>query len=587
MPSYDLDKVDKNLLNDTLTMCFSVYIWTSWPGHTVVLKTKNASFHNSFLILQIRYYPRDKMHPGSSVILEYHVKVAEGWILMHTEDSSLSVWKYSCISINFLTGLMSLSNSEVPQDISVSRSAKMKKDLLDYWNSSHIWSIAETVSQLNIFTRHQGNIQCGDTGDLITWDSPSWSLETRFTKLAKKVEFDKNEVCGKAFTYFTVTIPVKPTFMVAVKICKMLGEGNVTAYFSSLEVMQAFQKAVRDIGPITHMWFALKKINETYVSYYDENPVSNIIWRPNTPSPFRRECVLCQSNGCTDRDCDFADIGYFQCIFKKLPILFLRGLCARTNLDTKYFPANRLGQFLWVGLDNTFIKYNASNSVWIAKMTNQSTWATIEASIDSLLLGTHVWTIYNDPRCFPGAFYKVKLNLSFCNNSMFNCGDGSCIALAARCDASIDCSDGADEIGCNIISLPENYNKAVASGTEKFDIIIKTEILNIFSIDENLGKIRLTLGISMEWFNPQLTFLNLKSNEDLNVLEDNEYSLIWKPILVLVNMEKKDFEDNVSPYIVIHTDYLANYSLADYNTMYSTKLYNGSSTKLRWYSAFR
>jgi hypothetical protein len=584
-----MDKVDKNLMEDTFTMCFSVYIWRSW-GNAVVLKKKNSSFLSSFLTLHISYSPNNKNspnHPGGSVLLEYNVKLADGWILMHTENSSLPVWKYSCISVSFLTGLLSLSNNNVPQNISSSDSIKLKKDLLDNWSSSHIWSIVETVSQVNIFTRHHSNIECGESGDLITWDAPSWSFEERFTELAKKREFDQDEVCGRTSTFLTMTIPVRPTFKTAVKICKILGDGNVTVYFSFSEWNQAYNKAVKDIGPIMHMWFALKKINGTYASFYSEQPVNNIIWRSSSPTPFKRDCVLCQLSGCSDRDCEEIDKGYFQCIFKKLPILFLRGLCARTNLDTKYFPTNRLGQFMWIGLDNTFIKYNASNSVWIAKMINQSTWATIEASIDSLLLGTHVWTVYNDQRCSPGAFYKVKLNLSYCNNTMFNCGDGSCIDLAARCDASIDCSDGADEVGCNLINLPENYNKEVASDKEMSDLIIKTEILNILSIDENLGKIRVTLRIMMEWFDPQLTFLNLKSNEDLNVLEDKEYSLIWKPAVVLVNMEKKDFEHNVSPHIIVHTDNLANYDLADYNNMSSSKLYNGSHTKLKWFSEFR
>ena len=566
-----------------------MYIWRSW-FNILALKNKNLTYRESFLALEIVYmYDRrqDPKHPGDDVIVSYHVQVTGGWHELYSEKTSLAVWKHACFTANLVTGLMSFSTGLVSKNITIAEMINSKNLILDDWDRSHLWSMADTISEINIFKAFMTETRCGDAGDLIPWKSPYWSFENKFPQLARRKMLDEDFVCGKGGpTSFTVTIPVQPTFLGAVQSCKLLGTGSVSAYSSFPEWTQALRKAREDIGHFSHMWFSWVRINGSFVSFYKGNVISNIIWRPGCPDG-KYDCIYCQDNGCAERDCQSDQKANFQCIFEKRPILFLRGLCASSNLDKSYYPDNRIGNFMWVGIEKTFIMFNFSNNTWIAKIKNHNTWATIETSIDSLLLGTQEWIIHNDYRCFSGTMRKVKLNLSYCTNAMFSCDDGTCINLDMKCNENIDCPDGTDEIGCKVVNIPVTYNKAVTSDSEKFDLSTSVEILNILSITEMEGKIRLTVRLILEWYDSRLTFLDLKSKTVLNKLEDTEFDLIWTPDIIFVNIEKKDFEYSVKSQVTIIMNASQKYDLADYSSLYSSKIYNGNSSKINWRSDFR
>jgi Neurotransmitter-gated ion-channel ligand binding domain/Low-density lipoprotein receptor domain class A len=277
----------------------------------------------------------------------------------------------------------------------------------------------------------------------------------------------------------------------------------------------------------------------------------------------------------------------FRIGFMHVNMPILRGLCSETKLSTLYYPHNQLGQFIWVGIDGTVISYDAKNSSWVAKVQGKNTWATTEASKDSLLLGTHEWTVHNDPDCFPGPSRRVKLSLSYCQNSEFNCQDGSCIALGLRCDENTDCSDGSDEVGCKIVSIPANYNKDVTSNNQKSNLETTVEIRNILNIDENEGKIRISMGLTMGWHDSRLAFFNLKENSRLNLLDDAEFTAIWKPKVIFLNKEHKNFEEPVPEEIRVQMNTSRSYQLADYDILNSSKIYSGSSNEIYLTKQFR
>ena len=56
--------------------------------------------------------------------------------------------------------------------------------------------------------------------------------------------------------------------------------------------------------------------------------------------------------------------------------------------------------------------------------------ATSDAKLDSLLIGPHMWTIYNDSKsCSLASSYKIALKLTGCSHEEFTCSDGLGITM--------------------------------------------------------------------------------------------------------------------------------------------------------------
>jgi Low-density lipoprotein receptor domain class A len=426
----------------------------------VALKQKNSSFRVADLAIEISIDSGPK-HPGGNIIIRYSAQVAGGWYPLHSELSNLGVWRHACISVDIPSDKLFFANGNFSTNVTIPGIQNSTLNLLSQWDQSHLWSMVETVSEINVFTTNMDKVRCGDKGDLISWASPFWSFDQRFPSLARKKTDDKRKVCGEDDPpAVIVTLPVQPDFWGAVNLCRLLGNGEVTAYYSFPDWAEALAKAKEDIGPITYMWFPFLRVNGTYIDFYSKKPVNNIIWRPGSPDWLQTfDCVFCHDNGCSARDCLTKLAAHFQCSFKRRPILFLKGLCSNSNLDREYYPANRMGQFLWIGLSGSYIKYNQSTNIWVVKAQNVNTWAAVEARYDSLMLGTNVWTIHNDYNCFSSSMVKMRINLSFCSNSMFSCHDGNCTKIENRCNKKIDCPDGSDEKECEVVLLPEYYDK--------------------------------------------------------------------------------------------------------------------------------
>ncbi len=76
-----------------------------------------------------------------------------------------------------------------------------------------------------------------------------------------------------------------------------------------------------------------------------------------------------------------------------------------------------------------------------------------------------MWTVWNeDRRCSPlAASVNQTLSLSACSAAEFNCADGGCTPLAARCDGWSDCYDEARYFCSNSKSLVKRKNMLATS----------------------------------------------------------------------------------------------------------------------------
>ena len=102
--------------------------------------------------------------------------------------------------------------------------------------------------------------------------------------------------------------------------------------------------------------------------------------------------------------------------------------------------------------------------------------------------------------------------------------------MVERCDQIMDCVDESDEDYCKIISFKDNYNKKVPPFTISkknntlvpAKIRISTQLKNVLAISEFSHTIDLKIGITLKWYENRVLYHNLKNQEALNVLTDEE-----------------------------------------------------------------
>ena len=117
----------------------------------------------------------------------------------------------------------------------------------------------------------------------------------------------------------------------------------------------------------------------------------------------------------------------------------------------------------------------------------------------------------------------------------FTCSDGQCIKMDERCDQIIHCKDNSDEKNCVLLLFKEeeSYNKKVAPFTINDDktknpvkVNVSTNLMNVLAISERDHTIDLKLGITLNWYEYRVLYNNLKTEEALNILSDEEVKLI-------------------------------------------------------------
>ena len=176
--------------------------------------------------------------------------------------------------------------------------------------------------------------------------------------------------------------------------------------------------------------------------------------------------------------------------------------------------------------------------------------------------------------------------MSACSEDEFTCKDGTCISMNDRCDGKMDCSEGLDEDQCEAITTFGGYNVHLVPpplyGQAKFTINISIIIDNIISINENEGEFIVKYTIIRQWFNPQLTFTNLKTDRLQNLLSNDDTKKMWMPWMTLENIKDKEANiktdrlDTVS--INPNSDYIFKRSSRTF--LHNTRFFKGSENAI-------
>ena len=145
-----------------------------------------------------------------------------------------------------------------------------------------------------------------------------------------------------------------------------------------------------------------------------------------------------------DSPCDYSYC-YF-CRFHSAPTLKLRGLspCQLEIFDEKYKWKNSLQDEKYVlqGRQGSQISWTASNRSWTVSSkfgARQSGTIRLTGSKTEYPAGRLAWLVEASEDCQASPGLTRLLHLTSCGEEEFNCADGTCIDIRARCDLNNDC----------------------------------------------------------------------------------------------------------------------------------------------------
>ena len=222
-------------------------------------------------------------------------------------------------------------------------------------------------------------------------------------------------------------------------------------------------------------------------------------------------------------------------------------------------------------------RYDAEGEVWRAtNVFDKDFSATSHASEYGLALGTHLWTIHNDTKsCSSNGTYSAWLTLTGCSEEEFTCGDGSCLEMAQRCDGRRQCTGGADEQGCTLVSPATGYDMFLTPPpippSDTLRVNMTLDIIDIVNIDQVKGLFYTLISVRTLWFDSELIYINLKEESQRNVLNE-ESKLLWSPSIVYApveNTEKIKAMQDFTSWKVVATN------TSDYTLMEETETMNG------------
>ena len=326
------------------------------------------------------------------------------------------------------------------------------------------------------------------------------------------------------------------------------------------------------ITPVSSKFYA-----ENSYLYYSRGTPERDNEDPGWPKDIYHNESLLMSRGLSSSHCvgDSPDASRLEVIIK--------GLCSETTIEKEYVWYGWTRKMWYIAPKNTTLERSGAD--WKIKKYGKTD-LTIYATEDSLALGRHTVLIEDDP-CTKGKEDKnVIITITHCNEDEYTCNDGNCISMEVRCNRISDCPDESDESNCMILILGEGYIADYEPVTvdDNYDIVkvpvnVSVDVLTILAISEITGVFKISYELFLTWFDPRLTFKNLKETSNLNKFTEIEKDQIWKPVIVFDNTESKEITLTDARTISTVSRF-SNFTLSPITNNEETYLYEGEGNPI-------
>ena len=158
--------------------------------------------------------------------------------------------------------------------------------------------------------------------------------------------------------------------------------------------------------------------------------------------------------------------------------------------------------------------------------------------------------------------------------------------ISHRCNSNPGCHDLSDEFNCKIINPGQSYQSFIAppsqsGGYDEDNVVIdvSADIVSILDIDEISSIFQVQFFLHFSWYDPRLTFHNLKTDTGLNALSPEEKQKIWVPSLVFANTENR-LSTLVDKDSIVTISRTGNYTLPGTEDVENTHIFAGSENKI-------
>ena len=549
-------------LPDSFTICSTISITScpnyAWPSFFTILDNDRAQF----------LAPVSNRDDMVSFLAIFYLRGESEELFGKIPPLFPNQWTSSCMAVNTTSGLIqwvvegTLVLTTISREVKNSKSRPKdlsKKLVIGARSYAGIWKAPSgKVTNLNIFSSPLSIEQmermtkrggCVEEGDYLAWGNMEWVLHGQI----QIQTVDQQEPCQ--------------------------GHPSVNLYYTRFPDMDACMHHCQNLGTrvpsVTNSedWAVLQRFLK--MEFYNTGLYTLQLWLPiedrktegewsdfNTGSVmqnYTQPWAGSKSDGGIEQNCAYlfevnswsyygCDSPYFACMCTNKPSSYLefKGLCLGSAIDVHYKPINDLKdsrKLKLQGLKGTSIRYDNEEEMWILNMKDSNMTGMSKASHASFTLGKHNWTIEGDKGCNQGKSYVTELKMSGCQKKEFTCNDGQCVNMDQRCNQLADCRDESDENDCNVLVLKHGYNKNVpptSTGHEKVNISVSINLLKLVDIDEDDYSIEIQFKITLHWKENRATYHNLKENDNLNALTQNDIETLWLPNVIYENTDQKE-----------------------------------------------